>query len=102
MAQYFTLTRLGSKEPAILQDVDRAICQNIGTRFDDISWTEGWYDLIGFRLAMGHSFSQITDYLNERIADTGIDMAWRDDYRTLLRINHYLMDNYTSDAWCGR
>ncbi len=102
MAVYFQLTRIGSREPSAFQDIDRAICHNLELPFDDVRYAADWYDLIGFRCALGKSFQDTTDYINSRINDTGLDMAWRNDYRTLLRINHFLLENYSTDSWFGR
>jgi hypothetical protein len=60
MAVFFQLTRIGEREPAILQTIDRAICQNLELPFDAVHWVGGWYDIIGFRLAMGKTLEYLT------------------------------------------
>lgn len=100
MAIYFQLTRIGSREPSTFQTIDCAICQSLGLPWDNIRYVEGWYDVIGFMLASGKTFAQITDYLNERVTNGPVD--WSDGYRNLLRINHYLLENYSTEAWGGR
>lgn len=101
MAYYFQLTRLGSRSPSTFQSIDNAICQHTGLPWDDHRYCCGWYDIIGFSLASGKSFAEITDYLREK-ADNPEWPEWQEGYRNLLRINHFLMENYTTDAWYGR
>lgn len=102
MAVYFQLYRIGSQEPAILQQVDAAICQNLGLPFDDSKWVCSWYDIIGFQLACGRSFQTITNLLmsNWERHSYGANVDSFD--RTLVRINHYLLENYSTECWAGR
>jgi hypothetical protein len=101
MAVYFQLTRLGDSAPSTFQQIDNAICQNLNLPWDTDRYALGWYDYIGFLLALGKTFQQITDMLQEDIArQTRPERA--DEYRTMLRINHFLLENYTADAWAGR
>lgn len=101
MAVYFQLYPIGYSEPATFQQIDSAICQNV----DGLSpwhakhWVCSWYDIIGFKLALGKTYQQITDDFKEMITKYPEDA---DVYYDLIRINHYLLDNYTVNAWAGR
>lgn len=100
MAIYFQLTPIGYRDAATFQSIDAAICQNLDLPFDDNRYTCGWFDVVGFLLAAGKTHSQITDRLRKQQSDCSAE--WRDGYYDLLRINHYLMENYTTNAWAGR
>lgn len=100
----FQLTPKGYTAPATIQSIDDAICQALDLPWDADEFVCNWYDVIGFRLAMGKTFSQITDAINDSIAsclEAGHPAsAYR--YRIRLRINHFLLENYTPDAWNER
>lgn len=100
MAVYFQLYRLGSTEPSSFQSIDNALCHNLGLPWHERMYVEGWYDIIGFMLACGRSHGHIADYLNERIEQAPSD--YTEGYRNLARINHFIMENYTTNSWCGR
>lgn len=87
MPSCFSLTRRGDKSPAILQEIDRDICQNLGFTYSEDQWAFNWYNFIGLALAIGHSFEYI------------IDLCWKHEDWESLRIAAYLNDNYSSDAW---
>jgi hypothetical protein len=93
MPNCFQLTRKGDSSPAKLQDIDRAICQNLDIPFSEDKWAANWYANIGLFLALGKSFNDI------------IDLCWdingyeAEHANLTLRIAAYLNDNYTSDAW---
>lgn len=89
----------GDKEPVAFQQVDNAICHNLELPWDEKRYVNGWFDFIGFKLAMGQTFQQIADDLQKTIAEDaegGIVCEWT---VTMLRINHYLMEHYTCNAW---
>jgi hypothetical protein len=88
----FQLFRKGSASPQKLSDVDTAICAYLEEPVHDMFWAHGWYDFIGFHLACGDSFEKIA----ERIHAAG---PLDDRTRAMLRINHFLMENYTVDSW---
>ena len=98
MPNCFQLTRKGSTQPAVLQEVDSAICQSLGLEWDAYSWAKGWYDFIGFSLACGKDWdwlhAHILGYING-----AKDESHRKYWRDMLRILHFLRENYNSDAW---
>jgi len=87
MPSCFSLTRRGDSGRAILQEIDKDICQNLDIPFNEKEWAHGWYNFIGLALAMGHSLEYI------------IDLCWKHEEWLSLRIAAYLNENYTSDAW---
>ena len=100
MPNCFQLTRKGHTEPTTLQAIDAELCQNLDLPFSENKWACGWYDLIGFSLACGRSFDEITDAIKVGcIKDANKDIAQREHGYQLLRINHYLNEHFTSDAW---
>lgn len=100
MPNCFQLTRKGYPSPAVLQSIDAELCQNLDLPFSEDKWACGWYDLIGFSLACGRTFDEIADAIKEGcIKDNNEDIRQRDRGYQLLRINHYLNEHYTTDAW---
>jgi len=102
MPNCFQLTRRGETVPASLAQVDSAICQALELTWDPKHWAYGWYDYIGFKLASGRTFQQITDDIRAFIIKdrTKPDAAeWLEIDYVLLRINHFLLENYQSDCW---
>jgi hypothetical protein len=95
MPACFQLLRRDSKTPTVFQVIDAELCQNLGLEFDDKHWTYAWYDIIGFKLATGNSYEQITDQFYELMEKRPKDA---DFYRQLIRINHYLLEHYESDS----
>jgi len=87
MPNCFQLTRVGDGYPANLHDVDRAICHHFEWVCSDDKWAKGWYNTIGFMLALGKSFSEIIDYYQPCPNPMGYQVAC------------FLAANYTSDAW---
>jgi hypothetical protein len=85
MPNCFQLTRIGERTPARLQDVDRAICQNLELPFDEDKWVLGWYHIIGLACALGKSLPEIMDMLGPE------DRLWP--------VAAWLAANYTTDAW---
>ena len=92
MPNCFQLTRKGETTPTVLTKVDEHICQFLNVPCNDVAWVEGWYDVIGFRLAIGQSWDDMRQYfIHEcRSHDFSIKM---------LRIINFLDDHYTSDCW---
>ena len=80
----FQLTRIGSHEPAVLQTIDAAICQNLDVPLSEEYWVADWYNSIGYALACGHDW----DWMLKNFVGTEIR-----------RIIHFLRENYTADSW---
>ena len=65
MPACFTLTRKGESKPANLQEIDDEMRQAFGEEPDADRWLWGWYDTIGYGLALGRDWAQ----LRERFAE---------------------------------
>lgn len=85
----FTLTpRLApgvESAPATLQHIDDRMRQDLGYDPDPEKWLHGWYDSIGFGLAMGRTFDSMR-------------VTFADDAE-LLEVIDYLDKHYIPDAF---
>jgi hypothetical protein len=99
MPHCFQLTRKGETKPTALQDIDAELCQNLDLPFSEDKWAGGWYDLIGFSLACGRSFDEITDAIKVGIKAANKGTAQCEHGYQLLRINHYLSEHFSNDTW---
>ena len=90
MPNCFQLTRVGETEPTVLTALDEEICRHLGVEVHPRFWVEGWYDTIGFQIAMGSRLG--SEELRERVRDYPVRGR-------LPEILEYLERNFTSDAW---
>ena len=100
MPNCFQLTRKSEldKGPVKLDQIDQEMCDHFKEPCDPKKWYCWWYDIIGFKLAMGKTFDQIKDDLkSER------DKAEENDIKQVnqkwLDITEWLDENFTSNAW---
>ena len=94
MPNCFQLFRKGSNEPASLQKVDEEICAHLQIPCDPKLWAHGWYNIIGFSIAMGcHLGSQELRDKVARVTDNDPDVV---------KILTFLECCYSSDAWVER
>ena len=61
MPNCFQILDKVSGEPVVLQHVDERLCQHFGVPVDPDSWYLGWYDAIGFELAIGWTFAELRE-----------------------------------------
>ncbi len=114
MPACFQLIPKGASEPAKLALVDDAICAHFGVEPDPIKYYHGWYDAIGFRLAIGKSFSDIIAELESTVTEawnrslTALepsDREWSAQkylyYKHLEDIALWLDANYNARSWHG-
>jgi len=68
MPNCFTLTRKSEPEkgPVKLNVIDEDICRFFGKPVHLKHWYMGWFDMIGFDLAMGQTFPHIIDKYAKR------------------------------------
>jgi len=87
MAAYFQLFPIGSTEAVTFAAVDEAICAHLGVEPDPVHYRAGWYDSIGFALAVGRDWTWMREHF---IGDE------------IHRIIDFMEANYTADCWMGR
>lgn len=85
MPAYFTLTKKGEKEPSAFAQIDDEMREHFGAPADATNWYESWYDIEGFRLALGRTWEEMRQATPNRIA-----------------IINWLEENYIADAWYSR
>ena len=95
MANCFTLTRKGESKPASLQAIDDEMRVEFGEEPDAERWLWGWYDTIGFALALGRDWDQIRGkYTQDHYASDGGEFA-----QNTVRVIDWLEANFTANAW---
>jgi len=92
----FQLTRIGEIEPAYLTDVDAELCQQFEIPFSEHTYAYGWYDDIGFKLALGKSWDELADQYQKYSYTTS---QYQEHELMMLRMVHYLRQHYVVDAW---
>lgn len=103
MPNCFQLTLKGHKEASMLQDVDAHICQHFNTPCHEKHWHHGWYNYIGFMIAMGKTFEWLRRDMDWGILSYPDYVSMTQGYEWHMRdIIDFLDQNYTTDAWCER
>jgi hypothetical protein len=103
MPNCFQLICKKTNEPARLQSVDDEIWRFFNEEPDPNQWCLGWYNVIGFGIAMGklklsdkeNGEKYITDWFSD-------DLSTSDDKlrcQRMLQVLTYLRENYESDAF---
>lgn len=88
MPNCFSLTRKGETDATPLTQVDEELCKHLNAPCDPKFWVDGWYNMIGFRLAIGVPLD-----------DEKMTKACEDGGGHLPAILEYLRTNFTSDCW---
>jgi hypothetical protein len=99
MPACFQLYPKGSDQPAKFQEIDAELCHVFNTDCHPDYYLCGWYNYIGFSLAIGKTFEEIRQTIDEGILSNNTstkEHAWWCDIRDIL---DYLDANYTSNAW---
>ena len=88
MPNCFSLTRKSDPEsgPVPLATIDEEMCVFFNVLPHPRMYYLGWYDMIGFRLAVGHTFEEIISDSSER----------------LKVVAQWLQDNFIPNAWAQR
>ena len=95
MANCFTLTRKGESKPASLQAIDDEMRIEFGEEPDEDHWLWGWYDTIGYGLALGRDLAQLREQFAEDPAESErINMS----RRRMLVVIDWLDEHYTTNA----
>lgn len=91
MPACFQLIPKGTTEPEPLAKIDEKICAHLGVEVHPVHYAEGWYDTIGFQLAIGIELD--SEKMRERVQrDTDI-------FPRLPEVLEFLVVNYQSKAW---
>ena len=85
MPNCFQLISKSTGKATRFTDIDRELCDHLKQPCDDHWYLYGWYNWIGFSLVCGKSFTEIANILA--------------DDPELLKINTYLAEHYTAEAW---
>ena len=102
MAICFQLTLKGEKQPATLQSVDDRLWIELGHREPSKSdWYLSWFNVVGFMLAAGHSFMNVSEHLEKRSMEAS-DQDESDYYAQLVEVTEFLSSNYTVNSFWGR
>lgn len=88
MPNCFQLLRDGVAEDLI--KIDEELCRHFGADCHPTRYYQGWYDVIGYDLAKGHSFAQIKSYLTA----SGYENA-----SALVQIAEWLESCFTVRSW---
>ena len=99
MANCFTLTPKGESKPASLQAIDDLMRIEFGEEPDADRWLWGWYDTIGFGLALGRDWTQLREQYAEDPAESERTNTF---HRQMLTVIDWLDEHYTPDAWAER
>jgi len=86
MAAYFQMFPLGSTDAESFQDIDDKMCAHFGVPPDPKWYYKGWYDTIGFALAMGKSWDWMREHYSEGLHP----------------VIEYLETRYRAENWYGR
>ncbi len=98
MPNCFALVDKKTNQRAVLQEVDRLMCENFKQPCDEIRYLCGWYNSVGLRLACGQSFTEIlTEY--QDYVEKANDPMEKDYYESMIEIIKWLDINYTSESW---
>ena len=80
--------------------IDSLICEHYGVPEHETKFFMLWYDVIGFKLACGHSFARIREAMRNQVIEdikngdfSSIFEEW------IIRITYFIEARYTSSAW---
>lgn len=96
MPNCFTLTRKGESKPANLQEIDDEMRQAFGEEPDADRWLWGWYDTIGYGLALGLDWAQLRKQFAEDPDESERTNMLR---RRRLAVIYWLETRYIPNAW---
>lgn len=100
MPNYFQLVKKGEKEPTALNAIDEELCAHLGVGVHPKKWVRGWYNAIGFALALGKSWEQMREiFLPPIPAGNVMNDEEKADREEMAKIIDYLEEHYTSSAW---
>ena len=99
MPDCFSLTRKGESEPASLTEIDDLLRIEFGEEPDEKRWLWGWYDTIGYGLALGRDWTQLREQFAEDPDESERTNMLR---RRRLAIINWLDEHYVPNSWAER
>ena len=96
MAHCFTLTLKGESKPASLPEIDDLMRIEFGEEPDEVQWLWGWYDTIGYGLALGRDWTQLREQFAEDPDESERTNLSR---RRRLAMIDWLETHYVFNAW---
>ena len=99
MPDCFSLTRKGESEPASLTEIDDLLRIEFGEEPDEKRWLWGWYDTIGYGLALGRDWTQLRKQYAEDPDESERTNMLR---RRRLAIINWLDEHYVPNSWAER
>jgi len=91
MAINFQLFRKDSDEPERLDVVDAMMCYHFRVECDERRYHAWWFDIIGFKLALGQTWDEV----RRNIRDFTEDWVWEARTQHLIDIVNWLEANFT-------
>ncbi len=90
MPNCFTLTRKSDPDagPVTFAQIDEELCKHLGVECHPKQYYLGWYDGIGYALAIGKNWDQIRETLREYNYD-----------EEAFKIVDFLEENFVANAW---
>jgi hypothetical protein len=86
--------------PVSLSKVDEEMCEHFQVPCDPIKYLGGWFDCIGFRLALGKTFEEIREQIDGYLAaDKQHQDGYVEFYENMLLMLSYLEERYTPNAF---
>lgn len=96
MAGYFQLLNKKTGKPESFSFIDEELCNYFHEPIDPDKYLAGWYDSIGFRVAMGKSLTEIRqDFINLMIEDP----KHAEGISNLIKILDWIDQHYTTNSW---
>jgi hypothetical protein len=102
MPACFQLIDRQTGQPAIFQQIDDKMRESFGAPPNDKEYMNGWYDSIGFRLALGKTWNDIRDEFELEYRSDVNSGRERSIYPRLISITNWLEDHYESSSWYQR
>lgn len=98
MPNCFQLLSKKTGEATRFVEIDEELCKHLGMPVDPVKWVGGWYDWVGWAIAVsGKTLPQLVQEGEadvKRLAGDELEQA-----EFMLKVVTFLDENYTSDAW---
>jgi hypothetical protein len=89
MPNCFQLIDKETKVAVGLSKLDEDLCREFDQPVDSVRYLDGWFDVIGFKLACGKNYETIRKDIEE----------WQGDNELMLKILSYIEQRYEPSSW---